>query len=157
MSSVNYNLGNKGVRLIPSEKIWEKGKNGNFHLSKNYKIIGKMDVSMPNMIVSVTDKKKPTYKGDVSNLNRMAKKQIIPFAVSCTFFTHSNSASYSAFIACMSSTLPPLSGWCLNASVLYCRLSSSIVSTFTKYFMSYPFPADFCRRRSASDFIYNLL
>ena len=77
MSSVNYNLGNKGVRLIPSEKIWEKGKNGNFHLSKNYKIIGKMDVSKPNMIVSVTDKKKPTYKGDVSNLNRMAKKQII--------------------------------------------------------------------------------
>lgn len=32
---------------------------------------------MPNIIVSATDKRKPSYKGDVSSLNRAAKKQIV--------------------------------------------------------------------------------
>ena len=34
-------------------------------------------MAMPNMIVSASDTKKPTFKGDVSSLNRKAKKQII--------------------------------------------------------------------------------
>lgn len=77
MSSVNYSLNNKGVRLIESEKAWVKGKNGKYKLNPKYKFIGKIDSQMPNMIVSPTDNKKPKYKGDVKDLNRTAKEQII--------------------------------------------------------------------------------
>lgn len=77
MSSVNYYLGNKGVRLIGSSEAWIIGKNGKKRLNPKYKFVSKMEMTMPNMIVSATDKKKPSYKGDVNNLNRTAKKQII--------------------------------------------------------------------------------
>ncbi len=77
MSSVNYNLGNKGVRLIGSSEAWIIGKTRKKRLNPKYKFVGKMEMTMPNMIVSATDKKKPSYKGDVNNLNRTAKKQII--------------------------------------------------------------------------------
>lgn len=77
MSSVNYNLGSKGVRLIPSDKAWVKGKNGKFKLNPDYTFVGKIDTAMPNMVVSVSDKRKPVFKGDVNELNRTAKKQII--------------------------------------------------------------------------------
>lgn len=32
---------------------------------------------MPNMIVSASDKKKPSYRGNTYDLNRTAKKQIV--------------------------------------------------------------------------------
>ena len=42
MSSVNYNLKNKGVRLISAKTAWVKGKNGKLHLnSKRRLCIGK--------------------------------------------------------------------------------------------------------------------
>ncbi len=77
MSSVNYSLNNKGVRLIDSNDAWVKGKNGKIRLNPKYKFIGKMDVSMSNMIVTASDKVKPKYRGDISSLNRNAKAQII--------------------------------------------------------------------------------
>lgn len=77
MSSVNYNLKHRGVRLIPSEKAWVIGKNGQKHLNSKYRIIGKMDTRLPNMIVTASDKKKPTYKGNTYDLNNTAKKQIV--------------------------------------------------------------------------------
>ena len=77
MSTVNYSLRHKGVRLISSKQAWIKGKNGKERLNPKYHIIGKVEMSMSNMIVSATDKKKPKYKGDVSELNRTAKGQII--------------------------------------------------------------------------------
>jgi hypothetical protein len=77
MSNINYSLNNKGVRLIPAEKAWIKTKNGRLRLNPKYKIIGKMDVSMPNMIVTASDKKKPSYKGNTYDLNSTAKKQIV--------------------------------------------------------------------------------
>lgn len=77
MSSVNYSLKHKGVRLIPSEKVWLKSKNGNFRLNSKYGIIGKVDIRMPNMIVTASDKKKPKFKGNTYDLNRTAKSQII--------------------------------------------------------------------------------
>ena len=77
MSSVNYSLKNKGVRLIDAQKAWIKGKNGNQRLNPKYHFVGKIDMHVSNMIVSATDKKKPKYKGDVSDLNRTAKGQII--------------------------------------------------------------------------------
>ncbi len=76
MSSVNYSLKHKGVRLISASDAWLKGKNGKLRYPR-YKFVGKIDVSMSNMIVSTSDKHKPAYKGDVSELNRTAKKQII--------------------------------------------------------------------------------
>ena len=77
MSTVNYSLKHKGVRLIPSSKAWVKGKNGQPKLNPKYKILGKLEISMPNMIMTATDKKKPKYKGSTHDLNRVAKGQII--------------------------------------------------------------------------------
>ena len=77
MSSVNYNLKNKGVRLVSSDDAWIKNKYGKVRLNPKYKFLGKLDVSMPNMIVSATDNKKPKYKGSTYDLNRVAKGQII--------------------------------------------------------------------------------
>lgn len=57
MSSVNYSLKHKGVRLIPSEKAWVKGKNGKMKTNPKYHIIGRMDTRLPNMIVSASEKK----------------------------------------------------------------------------------------------------
>lgn len=77
MSSVNYNLGQKGVRLIPADEAWTKGKNGKYKLNPEYSFVGKIDMSMPNMVITVSDKNKPKYKADVNDLNRTAKKQIV--------------------------------------------------------------------------------
>ena len=77
MSSVNYSLKHKGVRLIDAKDAWITGKNGKRRLNSKYSYVGKIDVSMPNMIVSATDKKKPKYKGSTHDLNRTAKSQII--------------------------------------------------------------------------------
>ena len=77
MSNVNYSLKHKGVRLLPSEKVWVKSKNGKFRLNSKYGIIGKIDITMPNMIVTTSDKAKPKYKGNTYDLNRTAKNQIV--------------------------------------------------------------------------------
>lgn len=77
MSSVNYSLRNKGVRLIDSSEAWIKGKNGKIRLNPNYTYVGKLSMDMSNMLLSVSDKKKPTYRGDVCDLNTVAKNQII--------------------------------------------------------------------------------
>ena len=77
MSSVNYSLKHKGVKLIPSEKAWVKGKNGKSKLNPKYTFVGKMDTKMPNLIISATDKGKPKYKGSTHDLCSPAKKQIV--------------------------------------------------------------------------------
>lgn len=77
MSNVNYSLNNRGVRLVDSKDAWVLGKNKKPKLNPKYTFIGKVDMSMPNMILSATDKKKPTYKGDVKDLNRTAKEQFV--------------------------------------------------------------------------------
>ena len=77
MSNVNYSLKHKGVRLISSDKAWIKAKNGSMKLNPKYSFVRKIETSMPNMIVSATDKKKPKYKGSVYDLNSTAKSQII--------------------------------------------------------------------------------
>lgn len=77
MSSVNYSLKHKGLRLFTSEVAWVKSKKGTMKLNPNYVVLGKVETSMPNMIVSATDKKKPKYKGSTYDLNRTAKGQII--------------------------------------------------------------------------------
>lgn len=76
MSSVNYSLKHKGVKLIPSEKAWVKGKNGKPKLNPKYAFVGKIDTKMPNLIISATEGK-PKYKGNTHDLCAPAKKQII--------------------------------------------------------------------------------
>lgn len=77
MSNVNYSLKHKGVRLIDSREAWQIGKNGKKRLNPKYHIVGKVEMTMPNMIVTATDKQKPKFKGNTYDLNRTAKGQII--------------------------------------------------------------------------------
>lgn len=77
MSTVNYNLKHKGVRLIDSREAWIIGKNGNKRLNPKYRFVGKMEMTMPNMIVTASDRKKPKYKGNTYDLNTKAKEQIV--------------------------------------------------------------------------------
>ena len=78
VSSVNYSLNNKGVRLINSKDAWViRGKK--LYLNPKYKFVGKVDMSMPNMIVTASDKSKPKYRGDVHELNKVCKGQMIDF------------------------------------------------------------------------------
>ena len=77
MSSVNYSLNYRGVRLIDAQDAWVKCKNGSMKLNPEYRFVGRLDMTMPNMIVTATDRKKSAYRGDVSTLCRKAKEQII--------------------------------------------------------------------------------
>ena len=77
MSNVNYSLNHKGVRLIFADDAWVKGKNGTRRLNPKYQFVGKIDTKLPNMIISATDNRKPKYKGNTSDLNRVAKGQIV--------------------------------------------------------------------------------
>lgn len=77
MSSINYSLNHKGVRLIGANNAWVIGKNGVKRLNPNYHFVGKIEMTMPNMIISATDNKKPKYKGNTYDLNRKAKEQIV--------------------------------------------------------------------------------
>lgn len=77
MSTVNYNLKHKGVRLIDAQDAWVIGKNGFKRLNPKYRIVGKIDIRMPNMIVTASDKTKPKFKGNTYDLNRTAKTQIV--------------------------------------------------------------------------------
>ena len=77
MSSVNYSLKHKGVKLIPAEKAWVKGKNGKQKLNPKYHFVGKIDTKLPNLIISASDKGKPKYKGNTHDLCALAKRQMI--------------------------------------------------------------------------------
>ena len=77
MSSVNYSLKHKGVKLISAEKAWVKGKNGNLKLNPKYHIVGKIDTKLPNLIISASDKGKPKYKGNTHDFCAPAKKQYL--------------------------------------------------------------------------------
>lgn len=77
MSTVNYSLKHKGVRLIDAQQAWVKGKNGSQRLNPKYHFVGKIQITMPNMIVTARDKDKPQFKGNTYDLNRTAKKQIV--------------------------------------------------------------------------------
>lgn len=77
MSTVNYSLKHKGVRLISASDAWVKGRNGKLKLNPKYQFVGKIDCFMPNMIVTASDKKKPKYKGNTYDLNATTKGQIV--------------------------------------------------------------------------------
>ncbi len=77
MSSVNYSLKHKGVRVISSEDAWVKGKNGKIRLNTKFHFVGKIETTMPNMIITANDKNKPKYKDNTYDLNSTAKRQIV--------------------------------------------------------------------------------
>lgn len=77
MSTINYNLKNKGIRLIDSRDAWIVGKSCQKRLNPDYRILGKIEMTMPNMIVSASDRNKPRYKGNTYDLNNTAKSQIV--------------------------------------------------------------------------------
>lgn len=77
MSNVNYSIKNKGVRLVDAQEAWVRGKNGEMRLNPDYKFVGKIDTHLPNMIITTSNSRKPTYNGDVCDLNSTAKGQII--------------------------------------------------------------------------------
>ncbi len=77
--SINYNTHTRGAKLITSEEAWTRSKNGKLILNPKYTYIGKLQMTMPNMLVSASDKRKPSWKEDVNNLNEKAKKQIVDY------------------------------------------------------------------------------
>ena len=77
MSTVNYSLKHKGIRLISPEKAWVTTKNGKRKLNPKYSFVGKIDARLPNIIISASDNKKPKYKGNTHDLNSTAKRQIV--------------------------------------------------------------------------------
>lgn len=77
MSSVNYSLKHKGVRLIDSQEAWVRTKKGGLKLNPKYTFVGKIDSRIPNLIITASDKTKPRFKGNTYDLNRMAKEQIV--------------------------------------------------------------------------------
>ena len=77
MASINYSLKHKGIRLISAKDAWIVGKNQKLKHNPNYFFVGKIEASMPNMIISATENKKPKYKGSTYDLNTTAKKQIV--------------------------------------------------------------------------------
>ena len=77
MSNVNYSLKHKGVRLVNPSEAWVTTKKGTQRLSPKYHFVGKIDIRMPNMILTASDKKKPKYKGNTYDLNSTAKSQIV--------------------------------------------------------------------------------
>ena len=77
MASINYSLKHKGIRLISAKDTWIMGKNKKLRRNPKYHYIGRIEMTMPNMIMSVSSDKKPLYKGSTYDLNTTAKKQIV--------------------------------------------------------------------------------
>ncbi len=78
MSSINYEKNKKGIRLVSADEAWvHNSKTKKRRLNPKYAFLGKVTMTMPNMIVTASDKQKPTYKGDVGDLNATAKRQMI--------------------------------------------------------------------------------
>ena len=74
MSNVNYTLNRRGVRLIGADEAWVRGKNGKRRLNPKFNFVGKINVSMPNMIMSASDSRKLSYRGDVNGIAAYCKE-----------------------------------------------------------------------------------
>ena len=58
MSNINYYLNNKGIRLIDAKDVWIKTKSGKLRLNPKYNFIGKVDMKVPNIIITASEKVK---------------------------------------------------------------------------------------------------
>ncbi len=77
MSNVNYDLKKRGVRAISADEAWVKIKSGGLKLNPKYKFVGKVDIQLPNMILTASDKKKFAYVDDVCKLPAASKRQLV--------------------------------------------------------------------------------
>ena len=77
MSSVNYSLKHKGVKLVPASEAWVTTKNGKRRLNPNFTFVGKIDLRLPNLIISPSETGKPKYKGSTHDLCAPAKRGIV--------------------------------------------------------------------------------
>ena len=79
MSRTNLSISNKGIQVIDSSQAWLRTRNGKrqYKLNPNFNFVGKVVSSFPNMIVTASDNVQPSFKGDVSNLNRVTKNKLI--------------------------------------------------------------------------------
>lgn len=62
--------------MISSEEAWVKTKSGGVKLNPMYRFVGKVDIQMPNMIVTASDRKKFSYVDDVCKLPAASKRTI---------------------------------------------------------------------------------
>ena len=46
MSSVNYSLNNRGVRLLDAKDAWVKTKTGKFIFNPKYRLVDKIDIAL---------------------------------------------------------------------------------------------------------------
>jgi len=68
-----------GVKVVPARSVWvPAAKNGEYKLNPDLDIVGKVDMTMPNMILKANRKdKKTAYVDDVSALTKAAKTELI--------------------------------------------------------------------------------
>lgn len=76
-TQTSYNRKTISARLIPSSEAWVRTKKGGIRLNPNYDFIGKLDIRMPNVLISPSDSKRPTYRLDTANLCNKAKEQMV--------------------------------------------------------------------------------
>lgn len=62
---------------MSADEAWVPTKDGGRRLNPKYQFVGKIDTKIPNMVISASDKRKPSYRGDTSELNSTAKRQIV--------------------------------------------------------------------------------
>ncbi len=77
MSSVNYSVQTKGAQLVKASEAWKRTRTGKYRLNPMYQFVGRMETSMPNMVITATPTKQPSFKEDVSNLSKPLKNQVV--------------------------------------------------------------------------------
>lgn len=79
MSSVNYSLKNRGVRLVPPDevRVMNKTSGKQDRLNPKYNFVGKVDLAVPGVVISPNKKTDPSFKGNIADLNATAKNQLV--------------------------------------------------------------------------------
>ncbi len=79
MSRIDYSIKAKGSKLLSADDVWTF-RGGKYLKNKKYIYYGKIDMSMPNMIISASPQdKKVRYIMDTSDLTATQKRQIIDY------------------------------------------------------------------------------
>ena len=69
-----------GVKVVSKDKAFIKNKKGNSYPNPNYDIVGKVDISLPNVILKANrDGYKTTFIEDTSELTKKTKSDLINF------------------------------------------------------------------------------
>lgn len=66
-----------GVKVVSASDVWEN-RNGKYRLRTDVKILGKVETSMPNMILRANNKERKTgFVDDVSELPKRTKRDLV--------------------------------------------------------------------------------